>query len=136
MDESQYQNFLIGWDDYKQRPLFAAIKSLAQYNQLFNAAGVMGAHKPYRPNADEFDTEQIVLVAHMVPTPKDRAQVYEIEKISEKHTAQGPQLFIQYRFNPGTPHTSWSKTYLGFRIAKKDYSKVFFIENGKVIGEL
>nr|WP_315486199.1 hypothetical protein [uncultured Undibacterium sp.] len=136
VDESQYQNFLMGWDDDKRRPLFAAIKSLVQYNQFFNAAGIMGAHKPYGPKAEEFETEQIVLVAHVVPTPKDRAKVYEIEKISEKHTDQGTQLFIQYRFNPGAPHTSWSKTYLGIRIVKKDYSKVFFIENGKQVGEL
>jgi hypothetical protein len=129
----EYQNFLKNWDDKKHAVRYALIQTPAEYNALFHPAPVMGASRPFAPDAALFTNEQILLVARVMTAPENMDRVFEVERISERDQ----QLALHYRFNePQANATFLVKNYLAVRIPRHDYEKVIFIENGKQVGEL
>jgi len=133
MGISDYQNFLKNWDEMKDAALYAQIQTPAQYATLFHPAPLMGAKRPFAPEAALYDQEQILLVARVVPAPDNMNRVFEVERVIEMDR----QVELHYKFNaPNTNATFSVKNYLAVRIPKHDYAKVVFVENGKQIGEL
>jgi hypothetical protein len=128
-----YQNFLKNWDEEKQAVLYALIRTPAQYGALFNPAAVMGAHRPYAPEAKSFEKEQLLVVSRVVLSSGKREKIFEVERLVEKDHA----LVCSYRFTePKNNSTSYEKNWLSLQIPQHDYAKVIFIENGKQVGEL
>jgi len=133
MSVGDYQNFLKNWDDKKHVVLYALIQTSARYDALFHPAPVMGARRPFAPDAEVYAKEQILVVARVMVAPENMDKVFEVERITEK----GQELALYYHFNePKTKATFSVKNYLAVRIPKRDYKKVIFVENGKQIGEL
>lgn len=133
IEVGEYQNFLKNWDDKKHAVLCALIQTPAHYEALFHPAPVMGAKRPFAPDAALYINEQILLVARVMPASENMDRVFEVERISVVEQ----QLALHYRFNePQTNATFLVKHYLAVRIPRHDYEKVIFVENGEKVGEL
>jgi hypothetical protein len=126
-----YQNFLKNWDEKKHAVLYALIQTPAQYDALFSPAPVMGAKRPFAPEAELYTKEQILVVGRVMVAPKNLDQAFEIERVTERDE----ELALHYRFNePKTAATYSVKNYLAIRIPRHDYKKVIFFENGNRLG--
>lgn len=133
MGIGDYQNFLKNWDEKKQAVLYALIQTPAQYDALFHPAPLMGAKRPFAPEAEVYTNEQILVVARVIVAPENMDKVFEVERVTER----GQELALHYRFNePKTNATFSVKNYLAVRIPRRDYKKVTFFENTKPMGEL
>ncbi len=130
---SEYQNFLQNWDEKKDPLLYALISTPAQYQALFHPAPTMPSRRPFAPDESLYKKEQILVVARVMPHPKNVEEVFEIEKMIEKRGS----LSLYYKFNNPEPAADWrGKIYLAVRIPKRSYPKIFFFENGRPVGEL
>ena len=133
MDIGDYQNFIKNWDEKKHAVLYALIQTPAQYDALFQPAPVMGANRPFAPEAELYTKEQILIVARVTVAPENIDKVFEVERVIERDQ----ELALYYRFNePKTNATFSVKNFLAVRISKHDYKQVIFFENGKQVGKL
>lgn len=133
MSMNDYRNFITNWDEQKYPVLYALISTPARYNALFHPAATMRSTRPYSPDKSFYAKEQILVVARVMPSPGNVDTVFEVERITEKNQ----ELLFHYRFNKQKSDADWQeKIYLAVRIPKHNYKKVFFLENGKHIGEL
>jgi hypothetical protein len=133
MGMGDYQNFIKNWDEKKHAVLYALIQTPAQYDALFQPAAVMGAKRPFAPEAELYAKEQIFIVARVTAAPEGIDKVFEVERVIERDQ----ELALCYRFNePKTDATFSIKNFLAVRIPKHDYKQVIFLENGKQVGKL
>ena len=133
MGIGNYQNFLKNWDEKKHAVLYALIQTPAQYDALFHPAPLMGAKRPFAPEAEVYMKEQILVVARVIVAPVNMDKVFEVERVTERDQ----ELALHYRFNETKTNATFSvKNYLAIRIPRHDYKKVTFFENGKQVGEL
>lgn len=131
IDRSAYRNFVVNWDDRRDPVLYALIQSPAQYDALFRPAAVMGSRGPFSPEASLYDSEQILVVARVLPGAGEGA--FEVERI----VADDRCLTFRYLFKAPASTASWvGKVYLAVRIPKHPYRRVVFVENGARVGEL
>jgi hypothetical protein len=130
---SDYQNFLVNWDDKKQGVLYALIQTPAHYEALFHPAPTNFSTRPFAPGAKMFATEQILVVGRVMAAPGDMNKVFDVEQISETDH----QLTFRYRFHDPRSTASYTvKNYLAVWIPKRPYKSISFFENGKLVGEL
>lgn len=128
----EYQNFLGNWDKKTVPFLCAVIQTPAQYSALFHPAATMRNKRPFAPDAQFYEKEQIVLVARVMPAPRNMDETFAVESVS----ATGEELVVKYRFaGPPADATFTVKNFLALRIPRHSYRKVTFIENGKKVGE-
>ena len=128
-----YQNFLKNWDEKRHVVLYALIQTPAQYDALFHPAPLMGDKRPFAPAAEIYGKEQIIVVARVIAAPENMDTVFTVERVVERDRA----LELHYRFDEPLRNAPFSvKNCLSVRIPKRDYQKVRFFENGKLIGEL
>jgi hypothetical protein len=133
MANSDYQNFLINWDENKYPVLCALLQDPAQYNALFQPAAVNRAVGQIAPEADLYLNEQILVVAQVGAATANMDQIFEVEQVTERDE----ELTFHYRYHESKTDTSFLvKHYLALRIPRCDYKKMRFIENGKQVGEL
>jgi hypothetical protein len=133
IEMSEYQNFINNWDENKSAVLYALIQTPARYDALFHPAALNGAARPYAPEPELYFKEQILVIARVMQASENMGNVFEVERVMEK----GRELTLYYRYNePKNDATFTIKNYLAIRIPKRDYKKVVFIENGKLVGNL
>jgi len=128
-----YRNFLGNWDEKKDPVLYALISTPEHYKALFSPAATMHTGRPFYPDVSLYAKEQILLVARVIPYPRNVDKVFEIDRITERDQ----ELALHYRFNGQEPDAKWQgKIYVAIKIPKNNYKKVLFFENGKKVGEL
>lgn len=133
MGIGDYRNFLKNWDEKKHAVLYALIQTPGQYDALFHPAPLMGAKRPFAPDAYVYTKEQILVVARVTGAPENMDKVFEVERVIERDQ----ELALHYRFNATRTNATFSvKNYLAVLIPRHDYKKVTFFENGKQVGEL
>jgi hypothetical protein len=133
MNQGDYQNFLINWDERKNPVLYALVKDSAQYTTLFHPAALNGVVRPSSPAAEFFKNEQILIAARVMTASDDINKVFKVERVVEKNQV----LALYYLFHePKVREAFTVKNVLAVRIPRQEYKKVVFIENGKPIGEL
>ena len=132
LNPSDYQNFVKNWDDTKQPVLYAVVRSIDQWNGIFHPAPVMGGNRRFAPDADMFATNEILIVARVMPATES-ADTFRVEQVSTN--AAG--LVLNYRYTPTPNAVSYTvKNYLGVIVPTFGHSTVAFVENGKQIGTL
>ena len=130
---SEYQNFLGNWNEKTKPVLCAVIQTPAQYAALFHPAATMRNKRPFAPDAQLYQKEQILLVARVMPAPKNMEETFAVESV----TAREEELVVKYRFNEANTDATFTvKNFLALRIPKHSYKKVTFIENGRKVGEV
>jgi hypothetical protein len=130
---SDYQNFLVNWDQEKHPRLCAVIRSPQEYARLFHPAAVQRSKKPFAPPARFFEKEQILLVGCVMDAPKDPGAVFEVERV----VAEGGRLEVHYRrANEQSDATFQVKNFLALRIPRGDYAMIAFFENQESVGTL
>jgi hypothetical protein len=130
---SEYQNFLVNWDEKKQGVLYALVQTPAHYAALFHPAGVNFSRKAFAPDPKQFEKEQILVAGRVMAAPGDMDKVFDVEGITDS----GDQLTIRYRFHdPRSKASSTVKNYLAVWIPKRPYKSIVFVENGKQVGAL
>jgi len=130
-----YQNYVGNWDDGKYPLLYALIQSSDRYGKVFHSAAVMGATKPYAPDAAMFAEEMILVAARVMQAPKseDADKCFEVERVVQT----GQDLAVYYKFKEYVEKASHSiKDCLILQIQKHDYKNVFLFENGIQVGVL
>lgn len=130
-----FQSFIKNWDDKKQPVLYALIQTPAQWNAIFHPAPIMGENRPFGPDENLFEKDQLLVIARvMFPPDTDNGnKVFRVDKVS----ANGKELVLRYRYEePKTSKSYTVKNYVGVWISKRTYQKVLFIENGKRNGVL
>jgi hypothetical protein len=133
MNQGDYQNFLINWDEQKYAVLYALVQDSAQYNALFKPAALNGDMRPFSPEAELFSKEQILLVARVIAATEDMNKVFRVERIIEKNQV----LTLNYLYSePEIKETYFVKNYLAIQIPRQAYKQVVFFENNQKIGEL
>jgi len=129
----EYQNFLVNWDQEKYPRLCAVIRTPEEYAKLFHPAAVQRSRKRFAPPAEVFDKEQVLVVACVMPAPKDLQAVFEVERVE----AEGGQLQVHYRKSDEKSDATFEvKNFLALRIPRGDYAMISFFENQKQVGTL
>lgn len=131
----EYQNFVVNWDEEKHPLLYALLDTPDRYAKVFHSAAVMGVTKPYAPGPALFAKEMILVAARVMQAPKseDADKSFEVERVVQT----GQDLAVHYRFkNDGEKASHSIKNSLVLRIPKREYKRVFFVENGKQVGVL
>ncbi len=128
-----YQNFVKNWDDKKDPALCALIRSAEEYSAVFHPAPVMRGNKPFAPDKEIYDKEQIIVVAKVMIAPADMDGAFADVKVLES----GDTLVVSYKMSEAKSDATYTvKNFLALRIPKKDYKRVLFMEGGKQVGEL
>ncbi len=127
-----YDNFPVNWPA-EQVYRFSLMRSAAEYDQVFQAAAVGGAQKPYAPDPKIYEKEMIVSVSRVTPAPADLDKALRIDKI----VAKGKTLEVYFTFRAGPKSASYTAKVTGAaRIPKRELQKVIFFEGQKKVGEI
>lgn len=133
VDFRQFQAFVRNWTaDDKPRPLFAILHSVAEWEEVFHPAPVMGRNRPFAPERARFENSHLILAAYVTAPGEGGARPLQIEAVTLKDN----EVQFRYRFKPAAAGTFQVKECLGVWIPKGTYRRVVFIENGKTAGAL
>ena len=103
------------------------IRSLDDWDGVFGPAAVMGANKPFAPDATLFENREILVVAHVVPSVPHQ-NTFQITSA----TAQDGVLVVGYTFGVSAAHNDATfGDVRGIVIPRGDYSRIRFVENGE-----
>lgn len=129
--QNEFANFVKNWDHRQIAVRCALIQTPAHYDAYFAPAATMGNTRRYAPEPATFDTDNILLVSRVVKAPMGKT-VFKVERVQEKDGT----LEFHYEFDePASQASFMVKEALSVRIAKGDYGRVRFIENGKTVCE-
>ena len=123
-----YQSFVQNWDEKALPVRSALLRSPAEWDAVFHPAPVMRGRKPFGPAAQEFATNDFLVVARVIPAPT--GEVFKVEQV----TAENDTLTVRYTFTAPRPASYDVKQFLGLRLPKRPFAKVVLIENGQPAG--
>ena len=129
---NEYKNFIVGWDVGSKPQRIAYIRTLRDYNRVFQPAATNGSRGPFGPPEESFSKEHILVVARIMPAPMNVDAVFSVVHLQE----EGETLKLSYGYNPPAAASYDIRGFLALRIPAKAYKRVVFIENGKEIGDL
>ncbi len=130
-----FSSFVKNWDETKVPVLCALIRDQAGWDGVFGAAAFMGNKKPFAPEAATWKQHQILVVSHVMPAPADGGfdKAFGVQSVDDDGKGT---LTVRYTFTPAKQNTSTVKNQMLLKIPRKDYTRVVFIEGGKIAGEL
>ncbi len=126
-----YQSFVQNWDD-GAKPVLAAYMTMEDHwFHVMSPAAIMAKEQRFSPDADFFAKKGVMLVARVVP---DGAPDLKFQSLTER----GGVVDFKYQYTPAKKPGSFTyKTFIGREVTKKaTWTKVRFIENGKVVSEI
>lgn len=126
-----YQSFVQNWNE-EAKPVLAAYLTLEDHwFQVMSPAATTAQEQRFAPDPGFFAKKGVLLVARVVP---DGTPDLKFQGLSEK----GGTLEFKYQFTPARKPGSFTyKTFIGREVARKaTWTKVRFIENGKVVSEI
>jgi len=98
LDPAKYQCFVKNWDDKKNPVLYACIRSPAEWDKIFHPAPVMGSRKPFAPEPKVFETQDLLVVARVMPAldnDKAGASVFRVQRVG----VSGQDLELHYKYD-------------------------------------
>lgn len=127
-----YANFPVNWSS--ERPYrVGLIRSLEDYEKVFNAAAFGGNRRPYGPEAKLFEQEMLIVVGRVIPAPANLDQAMVIERV----VAKGQTLEVTFRSRPGPDTATYTvKAMATVRVPRRDVERVVFLEGDKKVEEL
>jgi len=127
-----YANFPVNWSS--ERPYrVGLIRSLEDYEKVFNAAAVGGNRRPYGPEAELFEQEMLIVVGRVIPAPANLDRAMVIERV----VAKGQTLEVTFRSVPGPDTATYTvKAMATVRVPRRDVERVVFWEGDKKVEEL
>jgi hypothetical protein len=129
LDSGHFQSFVGNWDDKKHPVLYALIRNSDEWDAVFHPAPLMRDDRPFGPDEELYDKEQILIVSRVVK-PSSTLKVKEVSESKD-------ELILSYDFaTKNLKETFWIGQYFLVIIPKKDYKRIVFIENEKRIGAL
>ena len=123
-----YLNFVANWDDSVSSAQYACLRSKAEYDRIYHPAGVMFADKPYGPPDSFFSDRQMLVVCRTSPGDS-RGSLFTLQDVRE---AEG-EITVTYAYAGRTDLTGGLKDTLNVYVPKKDYARVRFVENGRLV---
>ena len=123
-----YLNFVANWDDGVSSAQYACIRTIGEYDRIYRAGGVMFATKPYGPPESFFVDRQMLLVCRTSPGDLT-GTLFTLQGVAEADD----EVTITYAYAGRTDLISGLKDTLNVYVPKKDYTRVRFVENGRLV---
>jgi hypothetical protein len=126
-----YANFPVNWSDKIYR--FGLIRSVDEYDQVFQPAAFGGNKKPYAPDADLYEKEMLLIVGRVTRAPADIDQALVIEEVVVKDKT----LEVTFRFQEGPASSTYSvKAMSVVRVPRREVDRVIFFDHETKVDEL
>ena len=101
---------------------------MGEYDRIYHAAGTMGALRPYGPPESFFSNRQMLMVCRTSPGDYS-GTLFNLQDVRE---AEG-EITVTYAYAGRTDLTGGLKDTLNVYVPKKDYARVRFVENGRLV---
>ncbi len=132
ISNDDYAVFPVNWSP-EHRYRMGLIRSVKEYEEIFNAAAFAGNKKPYAPSSNMFDDEMIVFVCKVCPAVADVDQELRLDKVVTRGTT------LEVRFvnrNTLKKSTYQIKATAAAWIPKRDYESIKFYDGTNMIKEI
>ena len=126
-----YQNFVANWDDSVSSAQYACIRTMPEYDRIYYVAATMGALRPYGPPESFFRDRQMLVVCRTSPGDS-RGTLFTLQDVREV----AGEITVTYAYAGRTDLTGGQKDTLNVYVPKRDYARVRFVENGRLVQEL
>ncbi len=122
-----YQNFVANWEHSISSAQYACLRTIGEYDRIYYAAGTMGALRPYGPPESFFSDRQMLMVCRTSPGDSS-GTLFTLQDVRE---AEG-EITVAYAYAGRTDLTGLKDT-LNVYVPKRDYARVRFVENGRLV---
>lgn len=126
-----YLNFVANWEHSVSSAQYACLRTKAEYVRIFHPAGLMFTDKPHRPPESFFSDRQMLVVCRTSPGDC-RGTLFTLQDVRE----HGEEITVSYAYAGRTDLTGGQKDTLNVYVPKRDYARVRFVENGRLVQEL
>lgn len=123
-----YLNFVANWEHSVSSAQYACLRTKAEYDRIYHPAGVMFADKPYGPPESFFSDRQMLVVCRISPGDS-RGTLFTLRDV---RAAEG-EITVTYDYAGRTDLTGGQKDTLNVYVPKRDYARVRFVENGRLV---
>lgn len=123
-----YLNFVANWEHGVSSAQYACLRSKAEYDRIYHPAGVMFTDKPYGPPESFFSDRQMLVVCRTSPA-NSSGTLFTLQDVRE---AAG-EITVTYAYAGRTDLTGGLKDTLNVHVPKRDYARVRFVENGRLV---
>jgi hypothetical protein len=131
VNSNAYANFPVNWQGKPYR--VGLIRSVDEYDQVFQPAAFGGNKKPYAPDADLYEKEMLLIVGRVTRAPADIDQAVVIEEV----VVRDKTLEVTFRFQEGPVSSTYSvKAMSVVRVPRQEVDRVIFFNNETKVDEL
>lgn len=132
ISNGDYAVFPVNWSP-EHRYRMGLIRSVKEYEEVFNAAAFAGNKKPFAPISNTFDEEMIIFVCKVGPAVADVDKELQLDKI----VAKGDTLEVRFANRNTIKKSSYQiKVTAAAWIPKRDYKSVKYFDGANLVKEI
>lgn len=132
ISNDDYAVFPVNWSP-EHRYRLGLIRSVKEYEEIFNAAAFAGNKKPYAPASNTFNEEMLIFVCKVGPAVADVDKELRLDKM----VAKGDTLEVRFVNRNTTKNSSYQiKATAAAWIPRRDYKSIKFLEGANLIKEI
>ena len=132
ISNDDYAVFPVNWPP-EHRYRLGLIRTVEDYEKIFNAAAFAGNTKPYAPASKMFKDDMLVFVCKVVPAVADVDKELRLEKV----TAKGTTLEVRFEYRNSAKNSTYQiKATAAAWIPKRDYTSLKFYDGKTLVKEI
>lgn len=132
ISNDDYAVFPVNWSP-EHRYRMGLIRSVKEYEEIFNSAAFAGNKKPYAPASKAFDDEMIIFVCKVSPAVADLDKELRLDKI----VAKGDTLEVRFANRNTIKKSSYQiKVTAAAWIPKQDYKSIKYFDGANLVKEI